>query len=52
MLEDLGNSAHVMAPRDVVLQARLIYSTCFFEVLRQVSVQCIERGTVLKKIWG
>ena len=33
-----------------VKRAQLIYSACYKEVIRQVSVQCIERGLLLQKI--
>ena len=36
MLEDVDRVAGVLNPREVVLQAKQVYSACFFEVLRQV----------------
>jgi hypothetical protein len=32
-------------------KAQLIYTTCFEEVVRQVSVHCFERGRLIKMIW-
>lgn len=31
---------------------QLIYSSCFFEILRQVSVDCNERGLLLSRVWS
>ena len=46
---------HVNEPKDLTLEekvqrAQLIYTACYKEVIRQVSVHCIERGILLKKI--
>ena len=35
-----------------VRRAQLIYTACFREVVRQVSVQCIERGILIQRIWN
>ncbi|CAG9318276.1 unnamed protein product [Blepharisma stoltei] len=32
--------------------AQLIYTLCFKEVVRQISVHCIERGILMEKIWN
>jgi hypothetical protein len=38
-------------PRSVVQDAQKVYSMCFHEVVRQVSVHCVERGHLIMKIW-
>ncbi|CAI8000589.1 Axonemal dynein light chain domain-containing protein 1 [Geodia barretti] len=35
---------------ELVRQEQIIYSVCFHEVIRQVSVQCAERGELLQEI--
>ena len=35
-----------------VRRAQIIYTACFKEVVRQVSVQCIERGVLIQRIWN
>jgi Axonemal dynein light chain len=51
MLEELESKKLKLTSLDAVKSAQNIYSSCFFEILRQVSVQCIERGNVLKAVW-
>jgi hypothetical protein len=36
MLSDIDRGSDSLTEREVVLQARSVYSACFFEVLRQV----------------
>ncbi|OMJ85559.1 hypothetical protein SteCoe_13101 [Stentor coeruleus] len=48
---------YVEEPKDLMLEekvkrAQLIYTTCFKEVIRQVSTQCLERGVLMQKIWN
>lgn len=48
---------HVNDPKDLATEektqrAQLIYTACYKEVARQVSVHCIERGILMKKIWN
>lgn len=31
--------------------AMLIYEVCFHEIVRQVSVQCLERGDLINRVW-
>ena len=31
--------------------AMMIYEVCFHEIVRQVSVQCVERGELINKVW-
>ena len=31
--------------------AMLIYEVCFHEIVRQVSVQCVERGDLINRVW-
>ncbi|CAG9330798.1 unnamed protein product [Blepharisma stoltei] len=31
--------------------ALLIYNVCFHEIVRQVSVQCVERGELINRVW-
>ena len=40
-----------MNPRDLIKESQKIHSVCMFEVVRQVSVGCVERGVLLKRIW-
>ena len=40
-----------MEPRELVRESQRIHSVCLFELVRQVSVQCIERGLLLKRVW-
>ena len=51
MLENLALRAPTLTALQAVYAAKSIQSSCFFEILRQVSVQCIERGNVLKAVW-
>ena len=32
--------------------AKLIYTVCFNEIVRQVSVNCVERGQLMDKVWN
>ncbi|CAG9319602.1 unnamed protein product [Blepharisma stoltei] len=32
--------------------AQLIYTICFKEIIRQVSVHCLERGQLMEKLWN
>lgn len=55
-LETMVNT-HVNEPKDITLEekvkrAQLIYTTCFKEVIRQVSTHCLERGILMQKIWN
>ena len=48
---------HIKEVNDLTLEekvkrAQLIYTACYKEVIRQVSVHCIERGVLLQKIWN
>lgn len=51
MLDDYARRAQGMSALEAVAAAKEIHSNCFLEILRQVSVQCIERGNVLKAVW-
>lgn len=31
--------------------AIIIYEVCFYEIVRQVSVQCVERGDLINRVW-
>ena len=48
---------HIYEINDLTLEeklrrAQLIYTACYKEVIRQVSVHCLERGMLLQKIWN
>ena len=48
---------HIYDIRDLTLEEKvrrgqLIYTACYREVIRQVSVHCLERGVLLQKIWN
>ena len=38
-------------PRHVIREAQRIHSVAMFELVRQVAVQCVERGVLLKRVW-
>jgi hypothetical protein len=38
-------------PMLVVRECQQIHSMCIFELVRQVSVQCLERGLLLRRLW-
>lgn len=48
-----GFEAHkgTMPPRELIKESQKIHSMCMFELVRQVTVQCGERGVLLKRIW-
>jgi hypothetical protein len=46
-----AREAGKLGPRDLIRQSQKIHSTCMFEIVRQVSVHCIERGVLLKRVW-
>ena len=49
-----GTGAEDSSPKDSLSDAEtafLIYSIAFLEVVRQVHIQCIERGELLLRIW-
>jgi len=50
MLEnlDIDASTSVM---DIVQQAQAVHSACFHELVRQVTVQCAERGELMVRVW-
>ena len=40
-------------PLDTVFESlQIIYSGCLQELIRQISIQCVERGQLLHKIWN
>eukprot|EP01105_Mastigella_eilhardi_P022176 TRINITY_DN5447_c0_g1_i1.p1 TRINITY_DN5447_c0_g1~~TRINITY_DN5447_c0_g1_i1.p1 ORF type:complete len:820 (-),score=235.45 TRINITY_DN5447_c0_g1_i1:84-2522(-) len=45
------NQKKNLGPIDMVKEAQQLYSICIHEVIRQVYVQCMERGQLLEKIW-
>eukprot|EP00743_Colponemidia_sp_Colp-15_P005363 GILK01005765.1.p1 GENE.GILK01005765.1~~GILK01005765.1.p1 ORF type:complete len:1025 (-),score=160.97 GILK01005765.1:346-3420(-) len=47
----LDASLETVPPSDVV-RLHQIYTTCFQELNRQVSVQCSERGDIMTQIWN
>ncbi len=51
MLERYQAMKESMGPRHLVRESQRIHSICLFEVVRQVSVHCIERGVLLKRVW-
>lgn len=48
MLQELDDKRELMSKREVLAAEHAIYSTCCMEVVRQVTVQCHERGLLLK----
>eukprot|EP00753_Platysulcus_tardus_P015980 PLAT5360.1.p1 GENE.PLAT5360.1~~PLAT5360.1.p1 ORF type:complete len:1329 (+),score=498.64 PLAT5360.1:509-3988(+) len=51
LLEQLGEAEKMEDPAQALLRAQQIYSTCFHELVRQVSLQCVERGQLLARVW-
>lgn len=51
MLERYQAMKYTMGPRHLIRESQRIHSVCMFEVVRQVSVHCIERGVLLKRVW-
>lgn len=47
----LGEVDSSRDPRDIVAETQRIHSIALYEIVRQVSVQCLERGALLKRIW-
>jgi hypothetical protein len=47
---DLQGPSQVHNLLELVRQEQLVYSICFHELIRQVSVQCAERGELLQEI--
>ncbi|OMJ76427.1 hypothetical protein SteCoe_24211 [Stentor coeruleus] len=48
---------HIDEEKDLTLEekvrrAQLIYTACYKEVIRQISVNCVERGVLLQRIWN
>ena len=41
-----------MGPIEVLSQVQDIFSMCFNEIVRQVSVHCVERGRLMHAIWS
>jgi hypothetical protein len=42
---------HAQSPSQLFQQTQLIYSTCFTQLVAQVTAQCSERGQLLEKVW-
>lgn len=51
MLDIYVESADNISSEQRERAAQLIYAMCFKEVIRQVSVHCVERGRLLDRIW-
>lgn len=48
---------HIDEEKDLTLEekvrrAQLIYTACYKEVIRQISVNCVERGVLMQRIWN
>jgi hypothetical protein len=39
-------------PSSIQESAKVIYTVCFNEIVRQVSVNCVERGQLMDKVWN
>lgn len=51
MLENHAKTSYI-SQENRLEDLQLIYSSCFFEILRQVSVECNERGLLLARVWS
>ena len=40
-----------MRAEELIAESQRIHALCMFEVVRQVSVHCVERGVLLKRVW-
>lgn len=41
-----------MSLEQIFENIQIIYSGCLHELIRQISIQCMERGKLMQKIWG
>jgi hypothetical protein len=48
MLAELEGKRHVLTETERLFHEQQIHNTCLLEVVRQVTVQCHERGALLK----
>ncbi len=44
-------ASNTLDPMLLVRECQQIHSMCIFELVRQVSVQCLERGLLLRRLW-
>ena len=51
MLEQLNNDNFYKENIDFFEYIQLIYTACLQELIRQVTIQCSERGNLFNKIW-
>lgn len=51
LLANLKDVSKTLPPRELVSESKKIHSMCLFELVRQVSVHCHERGVLLKRVW-
>ena len=51
MLEEHEQLAPLMTPHEAVVGAHNVFSIAFHELVRQVSVSCMDRGALLKAVW-
>jgi len=51
MLEKIQNQNNLKVT-EIFEHVQVIYTTCLKEIIRQVGLQCTERGQLLDKIWG
>ncbi len=51
MLEKIQNQSNLRVT-EIFEHVQVIYTMCLKEIIRQVGLQCTERGQLLDKIWG
>ena len=50
-LGKVGGWRRTLREEDMLKDAQLLFSVAFHEIIRQVSVHCLERGYLMGKIW-
>ena len=51
MISRLKQTSSTLREEEMLKDAQLLFSVAFHEIIRQVSVQCMERGHLMGKIW-
>ncbi|CAD8053146.1 unnamed protein product [Paramecium sonneborni] len=51
MLQRIKDQSKSLSAIQIAEEIQLIYTTCFKEIIKQVKVECVERGELLQIIW-
>ena len=51
MIARLKTTSSSLQEEEMLKDAQLLFSVAFHEIIRQVSVHCLERGYLMGKIW-